>query len=231
MPARSPTYISTITATKIAATRLNEITTMTMAKTAAIASALSSNSPNCACSDIFEATRMPASKMFAGEAEPPLAPIWNRLSTTALAKPGPWSRMKANRPMNMMRRTSSANQASSEAACSASHTAAMPTSMLARIQNSERAASITVVSQPLAAVETWFSNVVSTLPCCASAGALASRITAMTMKVTSNVLEGWTATIGVSSPARRERSGRDRRRRNSPCVAGDRGTPSAPVPA
>jgi hypothetical protein len=46
MPASSPTYISTMTATKIAATRLKETTTTTMANTAAIASALSSNRPN-----------------------------------------------------------------------------------------------------------------------------------------------------------------------------------------
>ena len=56
MPASSPTYISAITATKIAATRLKEMTTITMANTAAIARALSSNRPNCAFSDIWLAT-------------------------------------------------------------------------------------------------------------------------------------------------------------------------------
>ncbi len=64
--------------------------------------------------------------------------------------------------MNMMRFTSSANQLSSEAALIASHTAAMPISIPARIQNSERAASMTVVSQPFAAATTEFSRVVST---------------------------------------------------------------------
>ncbi|ANH09230.1 hypothetical protein shn_34505 (plasmid) [Shinella sp. HZN7] len=76
MPASRPTYISTITATKIAATSEKETTTTTIAKTAAIASALSSHKPNFACSDILVATRRPASKMFAGDAEPPPAPIW-----------------------------------------------------------------------------------------------------------------------------------------------------------
>lgn len=51
MPASRPIYISTMTATKMAATRLNETTTTIMAKTAAIASELSSNRPNFACSD------------------------------------------------------------------------------------------------------------------------------------------------------------------------------------
>ncbi|SPZ49580.1 Uncharacterised protein [Agrobacterium tumefaciens] len=64
--------------------------------------------------------------------------------------------------MNMMRFTSSANQLSSDAALIASHTAAIPTSMPARIQNNDRAASMTVVSQPLAAATTEFSRVVRT---------------------------------------------------------------------
>ncbi|CLP92150.1 Uncharacterised protein [Mycobacterium tuberculosis] len=76
MPASRPTYISTMTATKIAATRLKATTTTTIANTAAIASALSSQSPNLACSDILDATRIPASKMLAGDADPPPAPIW-----------------------------------------------------------------------------------------------------------------------------------------------------------
>ncbi len=62
----------------------------------------------------------------------------------------------------MMRLTSSANQLSSEAALIASQTAAIPISIPARIQNRERAAFITVVSQLLAAVTTEFSRVVST---------------------------------------------------------------------
>lgn len=148
MPASSPTYISTITEMKIAATSEKQTTTMTIAKTAAMASALSSQRPNLAFSDIVDATFSPALKTLAGDAEPPPAPIWNRLSTTARAKSGPCSRMKTNRPINRIRRTSSANQVSSEAAASASHTAAIPTSIPARIQNSDLAACITVVSHP-----------------------------------------------------------------------------------
>lgn len=70
----------------------------------------------------------------------------------------------------MMRRTSSANQLSSDAACSASQTAAIPISIAARIQNSDLAASMMVVSHPFAAAETWFSSSVRTCPCCANAG-------------------------------------------------------------
>ena len=77
----------------------------------------------------------------------------------------------------MIRRTSSANQLSSEAALIASHTAAIPTSMPARIQNSDRAAFITVVSQPFAAVTTEFSSVVRTEPCWASAGVVTNSAT------------------------------------------------------
>jgi hypothetical protein len=71
--------------------------------------------------------------------------------------------MKAKRPMNMMRRTSSANQLSSEAALHGEpHRGDPDLDRPARIQNSERAASMTVVSHPLAAVTTSFSSVVST---------------------------------------------------------------------
>ncbi|MEY9381910.1 hypothetical protein ABIF93_000167 [Bradyrhizobium japonicum] len=70
--------------------------------------------------------------------------------------------------MNMIRRTSSANQASIVAAWMASQAAAMPTSMPARIQNSDFAAFVTVDSQPFAAVTTWFSTVVSTPPSAAA---------------------------------------------------------------
>jgi hypothetical protein len=56
--------------------------------------------------------------------------------------------MKTKRPMNMMRRTSSANHVSREAAEIASHTAAIPTSIPARIQKSDLAESRIVVSHP-----------------------------------------------------------------------------------
>lgn len=98
-----------------------------------------------------EATVRPALNTFAGDAEPEPPPIWNRLSTTAFAKLGPCVRTKAKNPINMIRRTSSENHASIDAAWIASHTAAMPTSMPARIQNNDFAAFVMVVSQPFAA--------------------------------------------------------------------------------
>ncbi|ANH09229.1 hypothetical protein shn_34500 (plasmid) [Shinella sp. HZN7] len=107
--------------------------------------------------------------------------------------------------MNMIRRTSSVNQLSSEAALIASHTAAIPISMPARIQNSERAAFITVVSQPFAAVTTEFSSVVRTEPCWARAGVVASRMMQIEMNESSSFREGRTITIAVSSPARHGR--------------------------
>jgi hypothetical protein len=113
---------------------------------------------------------MPASNTSAGEAEPPPAPIWKRLSTTARAKVGPWVRTNAKNPMNMIRRTSSANQLSSEADWIANQTAAMLISIVARIQNRDFAASMMVVSHPFAADETWFSSSVRTCPSCANAG-------------------------------------------------------------
>ena len=152
----------------------------------------------------------------AGDAEPPDDPIWNRLSTMAFETVGPWSRMKANRPMNMMRRTSSANQLSREAALMASHTAAMPISMTARIQKRERAASRTVVSQPRADVTTWFSSVVRTLPSCASAEALARSTTAIVMNARMEARTGRTTTIVASSPGRRGRRDPEPRRRSFP---------------
>ncbi|MCY1371121.1 hypothetical protein D9M69_582530 [compost metagenome] len=135
-----------------------------MAKAAAIASALSSKRPNCTFSDIFVATASPALKTSAGEAVPPPAPIWKRLSTIAFANVGPCSSTKAKKPTNMMRRTSSLNQPSSDAACKASQTAAMPISIVARIQKRDLAAFITVASQPFAAVMIWFCRDVRTEP-------------------------------------------------------------------
>ncbi len=116
MAASKPRYISTMTETKIAATRENEMITTTMANAAEIANALSSNTPNCTFSDILVATASPALKTSAGEAVSPPAPIWNKLSTTALAKVGPCANTNAKKPTNITRRMSSANQLSSEAA-------------------------------------------------------------------------------------------------------------------
>jgi hypothetical protein len=108
---------------------------------------LSSQSPNLAFSLSFAATLMPALKVSAGDAFPPSAPSWNSESTIDHAKSGPTWSTNRKKPMNMMRRTSSANQVSSEGAWIASQTAAMAISMPARIQNSDVAALMRVCSQ------------------------------------------------------------------------------------
>ncbi|CLP61549.1 Uncharacterised protein [Mycobacterium tuberculosis] len=72
----------------------------------------------------------------------------------------------------------------------ASHTAAMPISIPAKIQNRDLAASIIRDSHPLTAAATEFSSVVSTCPCCASAGALARRTMPIAMKASSSFRDG-----------------------------------------